>query len=129
VNREFPVMGTIGLSMGLALDHPVLQLGGWIGAPLSVCILLYYAIVGYFGNTYGGYVSDGFYHDRQYTTTLLIVACIPVSIIIGCGMVMAGLYFSRSRAVLLFYLRRFWRSLRVKLRRRSRPQSSNSEMV
>ncbi|ACI65446.1 predicted protein [Phaeodactylum tricornutum CCAP 1055/1] len=75
VNREFPVMGTIGLGMGLALDHPVLQLGGWIGAPLSVCILLYYAIVGYFGNTYGGY----FYYDRQYTTTLLIVACIPVS--------------------------------------------------
>jgi hypothetical protein len=126
VNREFPVMGTIGLGMGLALDHPVLQLGGWIGAPLSVCILLYYAIVGFFGDIYGFYMSIGYLYGRHLA--LVMLAYTPVSVIIGCGMVTAGPHVSRYRAILLFYLRRYWRSLRVKLRRRSRPQSSNGKM-
>jgi hypothetical protein len=101
---QFQVMGTIGLGMGLALDHPVLQLGGWIGGPFAVFLLLFYSIT-------------------DSIDWLELVAFIPLSVLIACGMVTAGNQLTRYRPFLLFYLRRLWRSLCLKIRPQIRQQS------
>jgi hypothetical protein len=101
---EFYPVVVFGLGLGIARDHPVLQLGGWIGGPFAVFFLLFYSIT-------------------DSIDWLELVAFIPLSVLIACGMVTAGNQLTRYRPFLLFYLRRLWRSLCLKIRPQIRQQS------
>jgi len=92
LNRnDFPGMIVLCIIVGILLNHPVLQLAGWIGGATAVFVGIFSFFLG------GGDIED-----------LLEV---PLSIIIGCGLVSAGYTLTKYRAYILFYLRRLWRAM------------------
>ena len=79
----------VGLVVGIILNHPVLQLGGWIGGTVFALRAIHEVYYGWGG------VSE-------------VIFTFPLAIIGGCGMVNAGKTLKKYRAYINYYTRRMW---------------------
>jgi hypothetical protein len=75
--------------IGLVLNHPCLQLMGWIGVIITTFIGL---------NTFT-------------TEPILLFVQIPIGIVISCGLATVGYKLTQYRPVLRVYCQRLWRAL------------------
>ncbi len=76
--------------VGVLLNHPVLQLMGWIGGTAFVCFGLLFFL---------GYGSDN---------ELWIM--VPAGLVIGCGLVTLGHALTKYRAYVVYYAKKLWRA-------------------
>eukprot|EP00542_Grammatophora_oceanica_P015032 CAMPEP_0194037272 /NCGR_PEP_ID=MMETSP0009_2-20130614/9611_1 /TAXON_ID=210454 /ORGANISM="Grammatophora oceanica, Strain CCMP 410" /LENGTH=131 /DNA_ID=CAMNT_0038679369 /DNA_START=43 /DNA_END=438 /DNA_ORIENTATION=- len=84
------ILGVTLVCIGLVLNHPLLQLCGWIGAIVTIVM----AVVAVFD---------------PYPWDLLLT--IPLSIVISFGLASLGFYLSKYRLHMIIYSRRLWRAL------------------
>jgi hypothetical protein len=84
---SFVVLSSI---VGVLLNHPVLQLMGWIGGTAFVCFGLLFFL---------GYGSDN---------ELWIM--VPAGLVIGCGLVTLGHALTKYRAYVVYYAKKLWRA-------------------
>jgi hypothetical protein len=91
-------VGRIGVMIlfviiGLVLDHPVLQLVGWLGGIATLFI---------------GIFSFSLKHG-EYEDPVEDLVIIPIGIVVSCGLVSMGYNLTRYRAYLVYHCRRLWR--------------------
>lgn len=91
--EENPTMVILGMVCGLVLDHPILQISGWI--------------VG-IGAIFAGFFIFFLNGNSEAYEAFFII---PIGIVGGCGLVSAGQCLTKYRAFLRFYLRRLWRAV------------------
>jgi hypothetical protein len=90
-NHGFTAIALVLLVViGLVLNHPVLQVMGWVSAMGTVVI------------TISSFVTPN-------SDDIFLV--IPIGIVISCGLVSAGYHLTRYRAYIIWYSRRLWRAL------------------
>jgi hypothetical protein len=84
---SFLVLSSI---VGVLLNHPVLQLMGWIGGTAFVCLGLLFFV---------GYRID----NEPWIM-------VPAGLVIGCGLVTLGHALTKYRAYVVYYAKNLWRS-------------------
>jgi hypothetical protein len=84
---SFLVLSSI---VGVLLNHPVLQLMGWIGGTTFVCLGLLFFV---------GYRID----NEPWIM-------VPAGLVIGCGLVTLGHALTKYRAYVVYYAKNLWRS-------------------
>ena len=96
------------ITIGFLLNHPVLQLLGWVCGTITV-------FIGIFSLTHEAMQKESQSHD-YYTSRPTIMAdqflLITFGITAGCGLVTIGNLLTRSRAYIVFYINHFLRAAR-----------------
>lgn len=86
--------------IGVLLNHPVLQLSGWIGGTALVCYSL-------FGSLIGGRYSP---YDDDMITKQNHLWMVPAGMVIGCGLVVLGHALTKYRTYVVYYMKSLWRA-------------------
>ena len=89
--------------IGVLLNHPVLQVLGWIGGTASVCY-------GLFGSLIGGRRSPYDVYDDDMIAEQNHLWMVPIGLVIGCGLVALGHALTKYRAYMVYYMKRLWRT-------------------
>ena len=86
------------LVIGVILNHPILQIAGYVVAPASIIFALI--------ETYVHYIP----FIEAFATI------VPLTVLVGCGMVSAGQTLRKYRAYINFYARRLWTGITTAMR-------------
>ena len=95
------------IAIGFLLNHPVLQILGWVGGTITM-------LVGIFSLIHGAMQkeSQSHYYDTSRPTTADHILLITCGIIAGCGTVTIGSLLTKYRAYIVFYINHFLRAAR-----------------
>lgn len=107
-NVASEVVGVIiifSVLIGLVLNHPCLQLMGWIGAIIATFIALI----------------------SLPTAPLFVFIQIPIGIVLSCGLATVGYKLTKYRPFFVVYCKRFWRALQGQLYVWTRPLPESTE--
>ena len=75
--------------VGVLLNHPVLEIMGWVGGIGAVCLGIFSLFV---------------YSNLEHSLLMIFLG-----ILVGCGSVTVGYNLTKYRSYIVFYLKRFWR--------------------
>lgn len=94
--------------VGVLLNHPVLQVSGWVGGIAMVFHGLLGTLVD-FGGRRSPYDDDDM---LQYGSTRKHgdLWMVPAGVVIGCGLVALGHTLTKYRAYVVYYLKKLWRA-------------------
>jgi hypothetical protein len=101
---------------GFVLDHPVLDMMGWLGATMTL-YLLFLAIRGPTTNS-----NDVYYNNGRSTESSLWPAVL-LGLLLTFGLFSLSFSLQKCRPYLVAYWRRFWRILHLASQKTSSSQS------
>ena len=97
--RFEPGLGMIScIVIGVILNHPLLQIAGYIIAPASII----FAFI------------ETYVHYMPFMEAFATI--VPLSVLVGCGMVSAGQTLRKYRAYINYYSRRLWAGITAAMR-------------
>lgn len=90
----------IGVVVGVLLNHPILEVLGWVGGPVFLVISCMSALLA---------------EDHYYNPDWILegISLFLVAIIVSCGLVSTGQALRKYRAYVSYYSRRLWASIRT----------------